>query len=230
MSDLTYHHDRTRLEAYFDRTAFDAWAQLTSEAPVSRVRAAVRAGRERMRDTLISWLPEDMKGRRLLDAGCGTGALAIEAARRGAEVTAVDVSARLIEIARERTPLNLRSAIRFAARDMLDPRLGRFDHVVAMDSLIHYRSGDIVHALAALAERTQRSVLFTVTPRTAPLTLMLAAGKLFPRADRAPAVAPTSLAALRRRLAAEIPGVGVGRAERVSGGFYTSQAMELIRP
>jgi len=229
MTEATYQHDRARLEAYFDRTAFDAWTQLTSDAPVSRVRAKVRAGRDRTRDTLLSWLPEDLKGRRVLDAGCGTGALAIEAARRGAEVVAVDVSARLIEIARERTPLHLRSAIRFAPRDMLDARLGRFDHVVAMDSLIHYRSGDIVQVLDALAERTKRSLLFTVTPRTAPLTVMLTAGKLFPRGDRAPAVAPTSLAALRRRLADEVPGVSLGRAERISGGFYTSQALELVR-
>jgi 2-polyprenyl-3-methyl-5-hydroxy-6-metoxy-1,4-benzoquinol methylase len=39
------------------------------------------------------WLPQDMRGLRLLDAGCGTGALAVEAARRGAEVLAIDVSA-----------------------------------------------------------------------------------------------------------------------------------------
>jgi len=42
-------------------------------------------------------------------------------------------------------------------------------------------------------------------------------------------VAPTSLAALRRRLADEVPGVSLGRAERISGGFYTSQALELVR-
>ena len=34
---------------------------------------------------------------------------------------------------------------------MLDPALGRFDHVVAMDSLIHYRADDIVGVLAGLA-------------------------------------------------------------------------------
>ena len=31
---------------------------------------------------------------------------------------------------------------------MLDPALGRFDHVVAMDSLIHYDGRDIARALA----------------------------------------------------------------------------------
>jgi magnesium-protoporphyrin O-methyltransferase len=226
---LTYAEHRGRLETYFDRTALDAWAQLTSEAPVSRIRATVRAGRDQMRATLLGWLPDDLRGRRVLDAGCGTGALAVEAARRGAEVTAIDVSARLIGIAKERAPRDLNGgSIRFVARDMLDARLGRFDHVVAMDSLIHYRTPDIIAALTDLAERTSRSVVFTVTPRTAPLMLMLAAGKLFPRSDRAPAIAPANMAGLRRSLAG-IPGFAVGRIERVSGGFYTSQALELAR-
>ena len=81
----TYVDRRGRLENYFDRTASKTWEQLTSDAPVSRVRATVRAGRDRMRATLLSWLPQDMTGLRLLDAGCGTGTLSIEAAQRGAK-------------------------------------------------------------------------------------------------------------------------------------------------
>ena len=129
---------RNRLETYFDRTASQTWARLTSDAPVSGIRATVRAGRNRMRETLLSWLPADMTGLRLLDAGCGTGALAVEAARRGAAVVAIDLAASLVEVARERSPAGL--AIDWRVGDMRDPALGMFDHVVAMDSLIHYRS------------------------------------------------------------------------------------------
>jgi magnesium-protoporphyrin O-methyltransferase len=229
MTAETYAWRRSALETYFDRTALDAWAQLTSDAPVSRIRATVRAGRDRMRETLLSWLPADLSGRRVLDAGCGTGALAVEAARRGAHVTAVDVSASLIEIARERAPRDLGGgSIRFLTGDLADPALGRFDHIVAMDSLIHYRTPDVLGVLEQLAHRADRSVVFTMTPRTAPLMLMLAAGKVFPRADRAPAIAPADIAALRRRLT-EVSGRVVGRSARVSGGFYTSHALELVR-
>ena len=70
--------DNAILENYFDRTAAAAWAKLTSDAPVGRIRATVRAGRDTMRETLLSWLPQDMRGLRVLDAGCGTGALAME--------------------------------------------------------------------------------------------------------------------------------------------------------
>ncbi|SFV10639.1 Mg-protoporphyrin IX methyltransferase [Methylobacterium sp. 174MFSha1.1] len=232
MTSSTYITRRAQLETYFDRTAVEAWARLTSDAPVSRIRATVRAGRDTMRAELLSWLPADLTGRRLLDAGCGTGALAVEAARRGAEVVAIDVSPTLIDLARERTAsLRLSGCLDFQVGDMLDEGLGRFDHVVAMDSLIHYRTPDIVRALAALACRTDASLLFTVAPRTPLLTVMHAAGRLFPRGDRAPAIEPVGEGALRRRIAAE-PGLApfaVARSRRVNSGFYLSNALELAR-
>ena len=54
MSDASYLDRRARLESYFDRTAADAWAKLTSDAKVSGIRATVRAGRDAMRATLLS--------------------------------------------------------------------------------------------------------------------------------------------------------------------------------
>src|SRR5215467_12002331 len=102
MNTNTYDLRRAQLETYFDRTAVEAWSRLTSDAPVSRIRATVRAGRDRMRTTLLDWLPRDLSGSRILDAGCGTGALAMEAARRGAHVVAIDVATTLVELARER--------------------------------------------------------------------------------------------------------------------------------
>ncbi len=228
MTSASYDQYRGRLEEYFDRTALDAWAQLTSDAPVSKIRATVRAGRDEMRSTLLSWLPADLTGLRILDAGCGTGALAVEAARRGAHVVAIDVSASLVDIARERAPSGMTGTIDWRAGDMMSPDLGDFDHVVAMDSLIHYRTDDIVGVLEALSIRTRGSVIFTVTPRTPALMLMLTMGKLFPRADRAPAIAPANIDTLSQRLAA-LPGCSVGRSRRVQGGFYTSQALELLR-
>lgn len=227
----TYQARRGQLETYFDRTAVEAWARLTSEAPVGRIRATVRAGRDRMRATLLGWLPADLRGARLLDAGCGTGALAVEAARRGADVVAIDLSATLVRLAQQRLPGDLpHGSIRFHVGDMLDPALGRFDHVVAMDSLIHYEALDMVRMLTGLAAQADGSVLATFAPRTTALALMHAAGKLFPRRDRAPAIAPIAEASLRRGIAAEgrLGAWRTGRTERVAGGFYTSQALELL--
>ncbi|TXM78456.1 magnesium protoporphyrin IX methyltransferase [Methylobacterium sp. WL69] len=232
MTSTTYAERRGQLTHYFDRTAVDAWARLTSDAPVSKIRATVRAGRDAMRDNLLSWLPGDLTGKRVLDAGCGTGALSIEAARRGAEVVAIDVSPTLVGLARERLAERPEAArIDFRVGDMLDPWLGRFDHVVAMDSLIHYATPDIVRALAELSLRTDGSLVFTVAPRTPLLTLMHWAGRAFPRADRAPAIVPVADATLRRRVAAEpvLSGFALARTHRVNSGFYLSQAFELVR-
>lgn len=232
MPSSTYQQRRGQLETYFDRTAVEAWMRLTSTAPVGRIRATVRAGRDDMRRTLLSWLPQDLTGRRVLDAGCGTGALAMEAARRGAQVLAIDLSPKLVGLAGERAGGDFGAGhVEFRVGDMLDPALGRFDHVVAMDSLIHYRAPDVVAVLTGLAARTRHSLLITFAPRTPALTVMHAAGRLFPRSDRAPAIEPVSETRLRR-LIGEAPGLAGWkpvRTQRIASGFYTSQALE-VRP
>jgi magnesium-protoporphyrin O-methyltransferase len=225
METVSYIERRGQLETYFDRTAAEAWSRLTSDAPVSRIRATVREGRDRMRGTLLSWLPDDMRGMRLLDAGCGTGMLALEAAKRGAEVTAIDLSPTLVGLARDRLPGNLK--VDFRVGDMLDPALGRFDHIVSMDSLIHYKAADMVRALELLTDRTGSSVVFTFAPSTRALMVMHAVGKLFPRGNRAPAIEPVREASLRHLLTG-LDGWKASRSERIACGFYTSQALELV--
>jgi magnesium-protoporphyrin O-methyltransferase len=228
----TWSERRGELRTYFDRTAVEAWARLTSDAPVSRIRATVRAGRDAMRATLLGWLPAGMQGQRLLDAGCGTGMLALEAARRGAEVTAIDISPTLVQLGRDRMAgVHGAGRVAFHVGDMLDPAFGRFDHVVAMDSLIHYHAPEVVRALSGWAGRTRGSILFTFAPRTPLLAAMHAAGRLFPRGDRAPAVEPVSEGTLRRLIAAE-PGLAGWRIDgmhRVATGFYISQGVRLVR-
>jgi len=225
---------RDRVEHYFDRTASAAWARLTSDAPVSGVRATVRAGRDRMRAQLLAYLPDDLRGARVLDAGCGPGALAVALAARGAQVVASDLSPTLVAIGRERAagaPGGDR--ITWHVGDMLDPALGRFDYAVAMDSLIHYAEADAADALVALMRRSARGVAATFAPATPLLRVMHAAGRAFPRGDRAPSIEPVAERALRAgveaRMAAEptLAGWRWTRTARVASGFYTSQAVLL---
>ncbi|WP_376097120.1 magnesium protoporphyrin IX methyltransferase [Roseomonas sp. CCTCC AB2023176] len=232
MDGATYTQKRGQLLDYFDRTAVQAWTRLTSDAPVGRIRATVRAGRDAMRAQLLSLLPDDLRGARVLDAGCGTGALALEAARRGAEVVAIDLSPTLVGLARQRAAgEDGADRVTFRVGDMLSPSLGTFDHAVAMDSLIHYRPDDVARALGALAPRVRSSIAFTFAPWTPALGAMHAVGRLFPRSDRAPAVEPVRDAALRHRLASEpaLAGWRAGGGGRISTGFYISQALELRR-
>ena len=231
--NATYERTKERLTTYFDQTAADAWAQLTSDEPVSRIRATVRAGRDDMRNTLLDWLPHDLRGARVLDAGCGTGALATIAAARGANVVAVDVSPTLIGLAAERAPsIPGSGSITFLVSDMVDPELGYFDYVVSMDSLIHYRANDMVGTLADLAGRTRKSLMFTFAPKTPALAVMHAVGRLIPqRENRAPSISPVAETQLRNLMASHsgLDEFTVRRTRRVSSGFYKSQAMELRR-
>lgn len=232
MDTATYTRRRGQIEDYFDRTAVQAWAQLTSDAPVGRIRTTVRAGRDKMRATLLSWLPDDLRGRRILDAGCGTGALAKEAACRGADVVAIDLSPKLVELARQRMPKSLgHGSIDFRSGDMLDPRLGRFDHVVAMDSVIHYETRDAVEALSRLSERCSTSISFTFAPRTPLLAAMIAVGRMLPRTNRAPWLEPMARENLLQLMGQDtnLSNWRHSRDERVSSGFYKSQAMEWRR-
>ena len=204
MAHATYLSRRREIETYFARTAAHTWSKLTSDAPVGRIRATVRAGRDEMRAQLLEWLPANLEGTRLLDAGCGTGLLAVEAARRGASVVATDLSEPLIDLARKRIPPDVDpESIAFQVGDMLDPELGRFDHVVAMDSLIHYDAHDMSWALSSLAARTDKALLFTFAPGTPALALMHAVGRLFPRGSKSPAIQPVRERSLRRLIDAE---------------------------
>ncbi|WP_149588144.1 magnesium protoporphyrin IX methyltransferase [Tabrizicola flagellatus] len=219
MSD--YGLTRDRVETYFDRTATQTWERLTSHEKVSRIRETVRKGRDRMRALMLSRLPEDLRGARVLDAGCGTGAMAAELAQRGAQVVGVDISPQLIDIARRRLHPALADSVDFRAGDMSDPSLGRFDFVMAMDSLIYYRDADIGRVVGNLATRTAQSIVFTVAPRTPFLMAFWTLGKVFPRSDRSPTMVPHDAA----RLARHCPGT-LARVGRITSGFYISECLE----
>lgn len=216
----TYAATRDRVEDYFDRSATKVWERLTSDAPVSRIRQTVREGRDTMRALMLGQLPADLHGCRVLDAGCGAGQMTAELAARGADVMAVDISPALVEIARARLPVEHAGRVAFASGDMTADH-GRFDYVIAMDSLIYYGTPDIAAALDRLGSRTEQAVVFTVAPKTAFLMTFWSMGKLFPRADRSPIMVPHALATLNRATRGRVSKVG-----RVSRGFYISECLE----
>ncbi|MEM7746664.1 MAG: magnesium protoporphyrin IX methyltransferase [Pseudomonadota bacterium] len=233
MPTFAYEERRGQVETYFDKTAVKNWSALTSDAPVSGIRKTVRAGRDRMRATILEWLPRDLNGARVLDAGCGTGAFAHDAAMRGADVVAVDLAPNLIAVAKERYADAIwPGRVDFLAGDLLDPALGQFDYVVSMDALIHYEPRVAVDVIGQIAERASQGIVFTFVPRTAALSLMFAVGRCFPQSrDGAPSINLVSERAISRQLAESRALVDwdQGRTERVNSGFYTSQAMEITR-
>lgn len=221
---------RDRVRDYF-RAGAERWTRLTGDEEVSRIRATVRAGREEMRNTLVSWLPEDVAGMRILDAGCGPGVLSWELAARGADVVGVDLAPELIEAAETRGPAGASARPDFRTGDLFEVAREGFDAVIAMDCFIHYTLDETVEAMRAMEKSVDYGVLFTVAPWTPLLGAMHLAGKLFPRKDRAPAIIPVKDRALRDRLDGPFGPTrfGVHRSHTVHRGFYISRAIELTR-
>ena len=184
----TYLAKRARLENYFNEVSSDAWDRLTSNEPVSFVRQLVREGRQKMLLAIAEKLPQDLKGARILDAGCGTGVLARVLDERGAEVVGVDISDKLIEVAKNRSTSHRN--IEYFVGDMKEQSFGNFDYIIAMDSLIHYSTEDVISSIADFSSRANNSVLFTVIPSTFVLRTKLRLGKFFPKSERSPEVVP----------------------------------------
>jgi SAM-dependent methyltransferase len=88
-------HDEDDVRALWDRLADDWQVQVGDDGDANR----------RLNSDPVLWaLLGDVDGRRVLDAGCGTGYLSRQLAARGAVVIAIDVSARMVALARAARP------------------------------------------------------------------------------------------------------------------------------
>lgn len=101
-------------------------------------------------------------GTRFLDAGCGAGLLALLAHLRGAEVSALDASPALLEIARERIPA---ADMREGDLEALPFEDGSFDGVAVVNSLFYARDMQgAVRELRRVSRPGGRVVLTTWGP------------------------------------------------------------------
>ena len=220
----TYLAKRASLENYFNEVSSDAWDKLTSNEPVSFVRQLVREGRQKMLLAILDKLPQDLKGTRILDAGCGTGILSRMLDERGAEVVGVDISDKLVELAKNRSRSHRK--IEYFSGDMNEHSFGNFDYIIAMDSLIHYSTEDVISSIADFSSRANNSVLFTVIPSTFFLNSKLLLGKFFPKSERSPEVVPIEWGQLEQLEALKI-NASLTKIKRIKSFFYVSEAWEL---
>ena len=96
-------------------------------------------------------LVESYRPASVLDAGCGTGRVAIELSRRGYDVVGTDVDPRMLEVARQKAP-----QLAWVDGDLADPALAfdrRFDVVVMAGNVLIFvapgTEGAVVANMAA---------------------------------------------------------------------------------
>ena len=96
---------------------------------------------------------ESLRPGSVLDAGCGTGRLAIELHKRGMRVVGVDLDEDLLSRAQQKAP-----EVRWALADLADMELARdFDVVVMAGNVMQFcrvdKRADVVHGCARHVKR-----------------------------------------------------------------------------
>jgi SAM-dependent methyltransferase len=110
-------------------------------------------------------LPARIKGRRVLDFGCGLGMQSVALALRGAgEVLGVDINPRALEHGAELARTHgVEQRVRFAEQVGADDR-GRFDVVLSLNSMEHFSDPEDVLQTMRSALQPQGELLVSFSP------------------------------------------------------------------
>jgi len=150
-----------------------------------------------------------LRGRRLLDVGCGTGKSFLPMLPKGWEATGTDLSPSMLELAREKAG----EGVRLELADMRElPVFGEFDVVWALDDAINYllSEDELVRALVGMRDNLAPTglLLFDVNALTAYRTFFAETSvvehggrKLIWRGLATPNVAPGSICESRLEVA-----------------------------
>lgn len=104
------------------------------------------------------WRPEDLKGKLVLDAGCGIGRFSAVAAAAGAQVVGMDASHHALEAARVNVPGAL-----FVEADLLDMPVGSFPEVDRAFSMgVLHHTADPAKAFSEVASMVRIGGEFAV--------------------------------------------------------------------
>jgi ubiquinone/menaquinone biosynthesis C-methylase UbiE len=131
VSNSSAHRDHYSYAVYADPDTARSFDSRRFGGPIGALVASKEAA-------VLERFAGDLRGRSLLDVGTGTGRAALLCSRKGARVTAVDASAEMLAIARQRAA-DAGAAITFATGDAhaLDFGDRAFDVVVSLRVLMH---------------------------------------------------------------------------------------------
>jgi len=223
--------DKAEVEEYFNNAGFDRWSRIYSEdGEVNSVQLDIRTGHAQTVDKVLGWVDADgtaAGGGRFCDAGCGVGSLALPLAKRGATVSASDISAAMVEEAAKRAAeAGLSERATFATSD-LEKIEGSYDTVTCIDVMIHYPQDKMAEMVGGLASKAEKRLIISFAPDTWYYRALKSFGELFPGPSKTTRAYLHEEAAVVAAL--EKSGFKLARTEMTGTNFYFSRLLEAER-
>ncbi len=224
-------NDKEVVRDYFNQTGFDRWRRIYGETDdVNKVQKKIRQGHQQTIDTVVGWLEEDgnLEELTICDAGCGVGSLTIPLAKAGATISASDISAKMVEEAKEKAEEALEdfSKVDFSVND-LETLTGKYNTVICLDVLIHYPTEDAAKMIAHLASLAESRIILSFAPKTCLLFVLKKIGEFFPgpsKTTRAYQHKEADIMAILKENGFEIERTGM-----TSVSFYYSKILEAVK-
>lgn len=173
-----YNKQQEQVRKYFDGDAFKRWEAISTGNGQNFAQRKLIEGRHAIHRCVLNWVGS-VEGKRVLDAGCGAGVLAEQFAQRGARVKGIDISEKMIDLARRQTSFE----VEYAVCDLMSEH-GDYDILVSMDVLIHYSLADMPKLLEHVLSRAKEKAYISFAPSTPVFRLLKAIGKRFSGGSR----------------------------------------------
>lgn len=219
-----------RVATYFETSGFSRWTAIYGEGGIPPIWRVIREGHDRAMEQVVDWIQDD-GSRTALDAGCGTGALAMRLADCGYAVHGFDVSAPMVSFARYITKDRTRGvAPQFFVGNIaaLDAAPRSYDLVCCLDVLFHYPYAEVKEMLERLASLSAYKVIGSFALRTPFNAFWMMVGKrFFHQKNRMTNLHLLSYDQIEQVLYRA--GFRVTRTRRVKRFFYDSYVFEAVR-
>lgn len=224
-------NDKAVVQDYFNTVGFDRWRRIYGDGDVNKVQKDIRVGHQQTVDTVLSWLKADgdLSGQSFCDAGCGVGSLSIPLAEKGIQVSASDISKKMVEEAQTRAQQTLGQDQNpnFSVQD-LETLSGSYDTVICLDVLIHYPDKKVPEMINHLASLANSRLILSFAPWTIGYMLLKKIGSFFPGPSK------TTRAYLHRDFdicdILRSQGWTIERKAMTKTSFYFSRLIEAKRP
>lgn len=228
---MTTTDDKAVVQDYFNTVGFDRWRRIYGDGDVNKVQKDIRIGHQQTVDTLLGWLKADgdLSGQTFCDAGCGVGSLSIPLAEMGIQVSASDISAKMVEEAQSRAQQQLGQDQNpsFRVQD-LEKLSGSYDTVICLDVLIHYPDSKVPEMINHLASLAKSRLILSFAPWTVGYMMLKKIGSFFPGPSKA------TRAYLHREFDVcdilRSQGWTIERKAMTKTSFYFSRLIEAKRP